>query len=427
MDEVRALALEHRPKLIICGYSAYPRIVDFAAFREIADECGALLMADIAHIAGLVAAGVHPNPVPYCDVVTSTTHKTLTRAARRAHHVPRRVRRGDRPRGVPGHAGRPADARHRRQGGVPADRPERGVPPPPAADREELRRAGRDARRRRPASRLRRHRRPSGARRLARARASAASSARNCLEKVNITANRNVVPFEDASFNVASGLRVGSPAVTTRGFMEPEMRQTGELMLRAIEARDDDAALRRDTPRGGGAPRPLPALRVPVSGGPADRAAPAVAGPPPELGRVLPPARAPGRDALHLSAAPGRRRPRARQAHPRDRLQRRAARLGALSGRGLPARAARHPVGRAPGALPRHPRRAERHHPGGRPRGGDRGRHALQHPSSVRAVRQDGRSTAASREIHYLEGYPDELSRQMLEEAGVTVLKEELP
>ena len=77
-DEVRALALEHRPKLIICGYSAYPRIIDFAAFREIADECGAMLMADIAHIAGLIAAGAHPNPVPYCDVVTSTTHKTLT-------------------------------------------------------------------------------------------------------------------------------------------------------------------------------------------------------------------------------------------------------------------------------------------------------------------------------------------------------------
>ena len=76
-DEVRELALSRRPKLIICGYSAYPRTVDWAAFRAIADECGALLLADIAHIAGLIAAGVHPSPVPYCDVVTSTTHKTL--------------------------------------------------------------------------------------------------------------------------------------------------------------------------------------------------------------------------------------------------------------------------------------------------------------------------------------------------------------
>ena len=77
MDEVRELALAERPRLIICGASAYPRIIDFAAFRSVADEVGALLMADIAHIAGLVAAGLHPNPFPHCDVVTTTTHKTL--------------------------------------------------------------------------------------------------------------------------------------------------------------------------------------------------------------------------------------------------------------------------------------------------------------------------------------------------------------
>ncbi len=77
MEALRKKALEHKPKLIICGYSAYPRTIDFKAFRAIADEAGAYLMADIAHIAGLVAAGVHPNPVPHCDVVTTTTHKTL--------------------------------------------------------------------------------------------------------------------------------------------------------------------------------------------------------------------------------------------------------------------------------------------------------------------------------------------------------------
>lgn len=76
-DQVRALAIEHKPKLIVCGASAYPRIIDFAKFREIADEVGAYLMADIAHIAGLVVAGVHPSPVPYCDIITTTTHKTL--------------------------------------------------------------------------------------------------------------------------------------------------------------------------------------------------------------------------------------------------------------------------------------------------------------------------------------------------------------
>ncbi|MEB3170167.1 MAG: serine hydroxymethyltransferase, partial [Synechococcaceae cyanobacterium] len=77
MAAVRALALEHRPKLIVCGYSAYPRTIDFAAFRAIADEVGAYLLADIAHIAGLVAAGLHPSPLPHCHVVTTTTHKTL--------------------------------------------------------------------------------------------------------------------------------------------------------------------------------------------------------------------------------------------------------------------------------------------------------------------------------------------------------------
>ena len=77
MEAIRSLALEHKPKLIVCGYSAYPRVIDFAAFRSIADEVGAFLLADMAHIAGLVAAGVHPSPVPHCDVVTTTTHKTL--------------------------------------------------------------------------------------------------------------------------------------------------------------------------------------------------------------------------------------------------------------------------------------------------------------------------------------------------------------
>jgi glycine hydroxymethyltransferase len=77
MDEVRAQALKHRPKLIVAGASSYPRIIDFAAFRAIADEVGAELMVDMAHIAGLVAAGVHPSPFPHSQWVTTTTHKTL--------------------------------------------------------------------------------------------------------------------------------------------------------------------------------------------------------------------------------------------------------------------------------------------------------------------------------------------------------------
>ena len=114
-EQIAALAREHRPKLIVAGFSAYSRVVDWARFRAIADDVGALLLADIAHVAGLVAAGLYPNPVPLADVTTTTTHKTLRGprggmilAARAlgAHGAHRRRR-------VPRHAGRAADARHR--------------------------------------------------------------------------------------------------------------------------------------------------------------------------------------------------------------------------------------------------------------------------------------------------------------------------
>jgi len=241
-DEVRDLALKHRPKLIICGYSSYPRVVDFAAFREIADECGALLMADIAHIAGLIAAGLHPNPVPYCDVVTSTTHKTLTgpRAGlimcreEFARAIDRAV--------FPGLQGGPlmhviaakavclkiAQSEQFR-------RLQRQIVANCAVLAETLADGG--------------LRLVSGGTDVHMALVDLRGSGltgRQCqdlLERVNITVNRNVVPFEDASFNEPSGLRVGSPAVTTRGFTEPEMRETGELILRAIAARDNEAAL----------------------------------------------------------------------------------------------------------------------------------------------------------------------------------------
>ncbi len=242
-DEVRALALEHMPKLIICGYSSYPRTIDFPTFREIADECGAMLMADIAHIAGLIAAGVHPNPVPYCEVVTSTTHKTLTgpRAGiimcrkEYAEAIDRAV--------FPGMQGGPlmhviaakavclriaqSDQFHKLQRQIVRNCAVLATTLSEGGLR--LVSGGTDV-----------HLalvdlRPAGINGL---------ECQELLEEVKITANRNVVPFEEASFNVASGLRVGSPAVTTRGFMEPEMRQTGELMLRAIGARGDDAALR---------------------------------------------------------------------------------------------------------------------------------------------------------------------------------------
>ena len=122
MDEVERIARERRPKMILAGWSAYPRFLDFERFRAIADEVGALLMVDMAHFAGLVAAGLHPNPVPYADVVTTTIHKTLGGARGGMILCTRGAREEDQLRGVPRPAGRAADARHRRQGGRAGDR-----------------------------------------------------------------------------------------------------------------------------------------------------------------------------------------------------------------------------------------------------------------------------------------------------------------
>ena len=139
MDEVRALAREHRPKLILTGATAYSRFWDFAAFREIADEVGALLMTDMAHFAGLVAAGVHPSPVPHSDVVTTTTHKTL-RGPRGGMILCREEHAKAIDKSVfPGHPGRAADARHRRQGGRVPRGDDRGVPRGSARDRRRTR------------------------------------------------------------------------------------------------------------------------------------------------------------------------------------------------------------------------------------------------------------------------------------------------
>ena len=116
-DVVREQAKREQPKLIIAGGSAYARIIDFAAFRSIADEVGALFLVDMAHFAGLVAGGVYPSPVPHAQVVTSTTHKTLRGPRAGLILCDRRARQGDRQVGVPRHAGRPAGARDRGQGG----------------------------------------------------------------------------------------------------------------------------------------------------------------------------------------------------------------------------------------------------------------------------------------------------------------------
>jgi len=241
-DEVRELALTHRPKLIICGYSSYPRTIDFGAFRAIADEVGALLLADIAHIAGLIAAGLHPNPVPFCDIVTSTTHKTLTgpRAGlimcrqEHARAIDRAV--------FPGMQGGPlahvvaAKAVCLRIArSEEFRRLQRQIVANAAALAESLADGG--------------LRLVSGGTDVHLALVDLRGTGLNgiecqeLLESVNITANRNVVPFDESAMNVASGLRVGSPAVSTRGFTEVEMRQTARLILRAMAARGKPAVL----------------------------------------------------------------------------------------------------------------------------------------------------------------------------------------
>jgi len=133
MNEVRRLAIQHRPALIIAGWSAYPRQLDFGSFREIADEAGSYLMADMAHFAGLVAAGLHPNPVPHADIVTTTTHKTL-RAAGRTHPQPIGAGSKDKLRSLSWPARWPSAACHRGQGRGARGGSDPGVRRTPAAN-----------------------------------------------------------------------------------------------------------------------------------------------------------------------------------------------------------------------------------------------------------------------------------------------------
>ena len=242
MDDVRALALEHRPKLIVCGASAYPRTIDFAAFRAIADECGALLMADIAHIAGLVAAGLHPSPFPHCDVVTTTTHKTL-RGPRgglilaRTEHM-KRVNSAV----FPGTQGGPmmhiiaAKAVAFGEALTPEFR---------AYQAQVLANA-----------------RAMAARLVARGHALVSGGTDNhlmlldlsdhplsgsegeqLLGRAGITVNKNTVPGERRSPMVTSGVRLGTPAMTTRGMGVAEAEQVADWIADLLAAPGDEAVV----------------------------------------------------------------------------------------------------------------------------------------------------------------------------------------
>lgn len=240
-DQIRDLVLQHRPRLIICGYSAYSRVIEFDKFRAIADEVGAYLMADIAHIAGLVASGHHPNPIPYCDVVTTTTHKTL-RGPRGGLILTRDPELGKKfDKAVfPGSQGGPL---------------EHVIAAKAVAFGEALK----------PEFKTYCGQVIDNARALAtqlqnrgfkivsggtdnhlmlvdlRSIGMTGKVADQLVSKVNITANKNTVPFDPESPFVTSGLRLGSPAMTTRGMGVAEFTAIGNIIADRLLNPEDEA------------------------------------------------------------------------------------------------------------------------------------------------------------------------------------------
>jgi glycine hydroxymethyltransferase len=245
-DEVHARARESKPRLIVCGGSAYPRTVDAARFREIADEVGALLLCDMAHFAGLVAAGLHPNPVEHCDFVTSTTHKTLAgpRAGfilcreEHAQAVDRAV--------FPGMQGGPL---------------EHTIAAKATCFRIAMTDAFRDyqGQVRRNADTLSDTLMEGGLDVLTggtdthllqldlRSTEWTGKAAEERLDEVKLTVNRNTVPFDERPPTVASGVRIGTPAATMRGMDEDDFREIGAIIIGALDESADIPALRART------------------------------------------------------------------------------------------------------------------------------------------------------------------------------------
>jgi glycine hydroxymethyltransferase len=245
MDEVARLAREHKPRILVVGASAYPRTLDFARFAEIAREAGASLMVDMAHIAGLVAAGLHPNPVPLADIVTSTTHKTL-RGPRGGLILCRDADLGKKINSqiFPGIQGGPLEhvIAAKAVAFGEALRPEfkayqQAIVDNAQALAEGLLKAG-----------LRlvsggtdnhlmlvdlRPKRLTG------------KVAEEALGKAGITVNKNMIPWDPEKPFVTSGVRVGTPALTSRGFGRAEMAQVASLIGRVLDAPADEAALAR--------------------------------------------------------------------------------------------------------------------------------------------------------------------------------------
>jgi len=242
LDQVRELARRERPRMIVVGHSAYPRAIDFAPFRTIADEVGASVLADMAHFAGLVAAGLHPSPVPHCEFVTTTTHKTL-RGPRGGMILFRDAFAKALNSSVfPGNQGGPlmhviaAKAVALHEASTPAFRDyQRQVIANAGALAAALQRRG--------------FRLCSGGTdnhlMLLDLRGTEITGkvAEEALDKARITVNKNAVPFDPRPPFVTSGIRIGTPAVTSRGMREAEMETIADLIRRGLEHVHDDGAL----------------------------------------------------------------------------------------------------------------------------------------------------------------------------------------
>jgi len=243
-DQVAKLANEHRPKVIVVGASAYPRVFDFARFREIADSSGAALVVDMAHIAGLIAAGIHPTPVPFAEIITTTTHKTL-RGPRGGMVLCREAfAKVLNSQIFPGIQGGPlmhviaAKAVALKEAQSPAFKEyQRQIVANAKALAEALRAAG--------------LRLCSGGTDNhlmlvdLRPKAITGKVAEEALGKAGITVNKNVIPFDPEKPTVTSGIRIGTPAVTTRGMGKREMEEIGRMIGSVLDRANDDAFLAR--------------------------------------------------------------------------------------------------------------------------------------------------------------------------------------
>ena len=238
-DEVEKLAVENKPKLIIAGASAYPRAIDFAQFRKIADKVGAVLMVDMAHIAGLVAAGVHQNPVPYADIVTTTTHKTLRGPRGGMILAKAQYEKAINSQVFPGMQGGPL--MHVIAGKAVALK--EALSDDFKAYQTQI---VKNAKQLAETIKARGYRIVSGGTDNhlvlidVQSKGLTGKDCQNALDKANITTNKNTIPFETLSPFVTSGIRIGAPAVTTRGMKEKEMELIGNFIADVFENINDD-------------------------------------------------------------------------------------------------------------------------------------------------------------------------------------------